>query len=252
MPLSTNTAPRLCQVQGNFPIRRAQAETATEIMSPRSGENTVLQVNMGEGKSSVIIPIAAAALADGKQLVRVIVPKALTVQMFELLVARLGGLTGRPIYHLPFSRTPEYRSGRVISLPIDDLHKLMSQCMAERGILLVQPEHVVSLKLMSVEEQMRKTKLMTDPLTKHQKRIYKYIKTALSLRSVCMDNYISVIIDSAYYRIHRYRETAMWATYFNCWGKRQTAWAKGILLRLTTIASAVGILTMLLAVHLSG
>ena len=48
---------------------------------------------MGEGKSSVIIPIAAAALADGKQLVRVIVPKALAVQMFDLLVARLGGLT---------------------------------------------------------------------------------------------------------------------------------------------------------------
>ena len=61
-------------------------------MSPRSGENTVMQINMGEGKSSVIIPITAAALADGKQLVRVIVPKALTVQMFELLVARLGGL----------------------------------------------------------------------------------------------------------------------------------------------------------------
>ena len=77
-------------------------------MSPQSGENTVIQVNMGEGKSSVIIPIAAAALADGKQLVRVVVPKALTVQMFELLIARLGGLTNRPVYYLPFSRTPEY------------------------------------------------------------------------------------------------------------------------------------------------
>jgi hypothetical protein len=202
MPVSTNTAPRLCQIQGNFLIRRAQAETAMEIMSPRSGENTVMQVNMGEGKSSVIIPIAAAALADGKQLVRVIVPKALTAQMFELLVARLGGLTNRPIYHLPFSRTPEYDTvGRVISLQIDDLHKLMSQCMTERGILLVQPEHVVSLKLMSVEAQMRQTKLMTDPLTKHQKMIYKYIETALSLRSVCMDHYISVNIDSADYRV---------------------------------------------------
>ncbi|KAI9458750.1 hypothetical protein HD554DRAFT_1702407 [Boletus coccyginus] len=55
----------LIQIQGNFLIRRTQAEAAMEIMSPRSGENTVMQVNMGEGKSSVIIPIAAAALADG-------------------------------------------------------------------------------------------------------------------------------------------------------------------------------------------
>ena len=185
----------VCQIQGNFLIRRAQAEAAMEIMSPRLGENTVIQVNMGEGKSSVIIPIAAAALANGKQLVRVIVPKALTVQMFELLVARLGGLTNRPIYHLPFSRT-EYDAGIVISLQIHDLHKLTSQCMAEHGILLVQPEHVVSLKLMSVEEQIRKTTLINDPLTKHQKMIYKHIKTALSLRSVRMDNHILVVIDS--------------------------------------------------------
>ena len=142
-----------------------------EIMSPRSGENTVMQVNMGEGKSSVIIPIAAAALADGKQLVRVIVPKVLTVQMFELLVAHLGRLTNRPVYHLPFSRIPEYNGhaghgGVISSLRIVDLHKLMSQCMAEHGILLVQPEHVVSLKLMSVEGQTCKSKLMTDPVIK--------------------------------------------------------------------------------------
>ena len=80
-------APLLFQVQGNFLIRRSQAEAAMEIMSPQSSENTVMQVNIGEGKSSVIIPIAAAALANGKQLVHVIVPKALTAQMFESLVA---------------------------------------------------------------------------------------------------------------------------------------------------------------------
>ena len=167
-------------------------------MSPRSGENTVMQINMGEGKSSVIIPIAAAALADGKQLVRVISPKALTVQMFELLVTRLGGLTNRPIYHLPFSRTPEGDGlGNANIHQIDDL---LSKCMAERGILLVQPEHVVSFKLTSVEEQIQKAKAMVDPLTKHQKTIYKHIKTASSLRSVRMDNYILVIIGSADYQ----------------------------------------------------
>lgn len=93
-----------------------------EIMSPRSGENTLTQINMGEGKSSVIIPIAAAALSNGKQLVRVIVPKVLTIQMFELLVSRLGGLADRPIYYLPFSRTPKYYDygHGVISLQIDD------------------------------------------------------------------------------------------------------------------------------------
>ncbi|KAN0080302.1 Protein of unknown function (DUF3638) domain containing protein [Tylopilus felleus] len=59
----------------------------------------------------------------------------------------------------------------------------MHQCMVERGILLVQPEHVVSLKLMSAEEQLRGGKLTLDPSPKLQK-IYKDIMTALSLKSL--------------------------------------------------------------------
>ena len=165
------------QIQGNFLIRRSQAEAAKEIMSPQSGDSTVIQVNMGEGKSSVIIPIAAAVLADGNQLVRVVVPKALVVQMFELLVSRLGGLTDRPIYCLPFSRQTR--------LEIHDLHMFLSRCMAERGIVLVQPEHVVSLKLMNAEKQIHERASMVDQLTKHLKPIYNLIKkTPFSLVSI--------------------------------------------------------------------
>ena len=157
-----------------------------EIMSPRSGENTLLQVNMGEGKSSVIIPIAAAALADGKQLVRVVVPKAQIAQMFETLISRLGGLTNRPIYHLPFSRAPDYEAcGR--DLGMGELEQLMSQCVVEHGIVLLQPEHVVSYKLRAIEGQIREGQLMTGSLTKHQGLFYKCIKTALSLGSVSID-----------------------------------------------------------------
>ena len=168
------------QIQGNFPIRRSQAEAAKELMSPQSGDNTVIQVNMGEGKSSVIIPIAAAALADGNQLVRVIVPKALVVQMFELLVSRLGGLTDRPIYHLPFSRQT--------NLKIHNLCAFLSRCMAERGIVLVQPEHVVSLKLMNAEKQIHERASMVDQLTKHLKPIYSLIEVTPLFSLVSIDN----------------------------------------------------------------
>ena len=172
-----HAASRHRQIQGNFLIRRSQAEAAKEIMAPQSGDNTVIQVNMGEGKSSVIIPIAAAALADGNQLVRVVVPKALTVQMFELLISRLGGLTDRPIYCLPFSQQTR--------LEIPDLHTFLSRCMAERGIVLVQPEHVVSLKLMNAEKQIHERASMVDQLTKHLKPIYNLMKkTPFSLVSI--------------------------------------------------------------------
>ena len=178
----THAAPHRCQIQGNFLICHTQAKTAKEIMSPQSGENSVMQVNMGEGKSSVIIPITAAALADGKQLIRVIVPKALAVQMFELLVSRLGGLTDRPIYHFPFSR--KFAS----KLRIDSVHSFLSRCIDERGIVLVQPEHVVSLKLMNAEKQIHERASMVDQLTKHLKQIYNLVETTPLFSLVSIDN----------------------------------------------------------------
>ena len=166
-----------------------------QMISPQSGGNTVMQVNMGEGKSSVIIPIAAAVLADGKQLVRVVVPKVLTIQVFEVLIARLGELANRPIYHLPFSRSPEYDYlGRVTSPHIHNLHKLMSQCMTERGVLLLQPEHVVSLKVKSVQEQIHKDNLEFGSSLQYQKSIYRHFKAAMSLTSVSADVWL-VIVD---------------------------------------------------------
>ena len=108
-----------------------------------------MQLNMGEGKSSVIVPISVAVLADGDQVVRVIVPKALTSQMFQLLVDRLGGLANRRIYFLPFSRSVEINPQQIASL-----RDVMAECMHNHGILVVQPEHVLSLKLVTVEKQL--------------------------------------------------------------------------------------------------
>ena len=119
------------------------------MISPRSGNNTAMQLNMGEGKSSVIVPIVVTVLADGAQLVRVIVPKALTAQMFHLLADRLGGLVNRRIYFIPFSRSLEVDHQKVAAL-----RAVLSECMKERGILVVQPEHILSLKLVSVEKQL--------------------------------------------------------------------------------------------------
>ncbi|KAI9463492.1 hypothetical protein HD554DRAFT_1319253 [Boletus coccyginus] len=139
----------LIQLQNNLLVRRVQAEVADEMMSPRSRENTAMQLNMGEGKSSVIVPIVVAVLADGAQLVRVIVPKALTAQMFNLLADRLGRLVNRRIYFLPFSRSLDLDHQKVAALS-----EVMSECMKERGIVVVQPEHILSLKLVSVEKQL--------------------------------------------------------------------------------------------------
>ena len=72
------------------------------MISQDSADNFVLQMNMGQGKSSVVIPMLVAQLANGKNLVRVVVPRPLLLQTAQLLQARLGGLIGRKVKHIPF------------------------------------------------------------------------------------------------------------------------------------------------------
>ena len=176
--------PLLYQLQGNFLIRRVQVEVANEMISPRSGDNTTMQLNMGEGKTSVIIPIVAAALANGNQLVRVIVPKPLTVQMLHLLADRLGGLTNRRIYHLPFSRSLEVNHEKASSLC-----GIMLECMRERGIMVLQPEHVLSQRLVSVEMQLSRAKdnRLADQLLELQRWLHSYSRDILDESDEILD-----------------------------------------------------------------
>jgi len=95
----------LFEIENDIWIRSVQAQIAQEMISPSSGANSILQLNMGEGKSSVIVPIVAATLANGKKLVRVVVLKPLSIQMFHVLLKKLSGMLGRRIFHIPISRS---------------------------------------------------------------------------------------------------------------------------------------------------
>lgn len=57
----------LLEVEGRFTVRRVQEEIAKHMRDPPGGRNAVLQLNCGEGKSSVIVPMVAAALSDKKK-----------------------------------------------------------------------------------------------------------------------------------------------------------------------------------------
>ncbi|OGM50946.1 hypothetical protein ABOM_000731 [Aspergillus bombycis] len=132
----------LLEIDSNIQIRQEQVTVALEMVSPASGSNTVLQMNMGQGKTSVIMPMVAAALADGDILARLLVPKALTTQTAQILQARLGGLVGRSLVYIPFSRrTP------ITSSVIGEYRALQENMLGESGIVLGNPEHTLSFKL---------------------------------------------------------------------------------------------------------
>ncbi|KDQ10207.1 hypothetical protein BOTBODRAFT_36481 [Botryobasidium botryosum FD-172 SS1] len=140
----------LIQLESDFMIRPIQSRVASEMICPSSlpvhGHNTVLQLNMGEGKSSVIIPVVATTLADGERLVRVVVLKPLGRQMRQLLTDRLGGLVNRRVFYFPFSRD--------ISLDVPVIQKmkrLYSLCVQKKGVLVIHPEHILSFKLATID-----------------------------------------------------------------------------------------------------
>ena len=137
----------LLEVESGILIRDVQERIASEMINPHSQCNAVLQLNMGEGKSSVIVPMVAAELANKSQLARVIVAKPQSKQMAQMLISKLGGLLNRRVYYMPFSRALKLNS---IALA-NGIDKMLKDCQHNGGVLLVQPEHLLSFQLMGLE-----------------------------------------------------------------------------------------------------
>ncbi|KAI6562298.1 hypothetical protein MCOR09_007841 [Pyricularia oryzae] len=136
----------LMEVESDITIRSVKSDIARKMSSPPDNRNSVMQLNMGEGKSSVIVPLVAFLLADGTQLVRVIIAKPQSKQMLQMLLAKLGGLLDVHVFQLPFSRALRLDPAKVNDIAAD-----LNRCMRKDGILLVQPEQIFSFKLMGLE-----------------------------------------------------------------------------------------------------
>jgi hypothetical protein len=85
-------------------------------------------------------------LTTRPRLVRVVVAKPQSRQMLHMLVAKLGGLLNRRIYQMPFSRNL-----RLNTQDARTIREIYEECIRERGVLLIQPEHILSFKLMGIE-----------------------------------------------------------------------------------------------------
>ncbi|KAK4204643.1 hypothetical protein QBC40DRAFT_345375 [Triangularia verruculosa] len=136
----------LLEVEQGILIRPVQHQIAANMRSPPEGKSCVMQLNMGEGKSSVIVPIVSTSLSDGSCLGRVVVAKAQAQQMSHTLVGAIGGLLGRRTFYLPICRAV-----RLDDRAITTIASMIQLCREEGGVLLVQPEHILSFKLMGLE-----------------------------------------------------------------------------------------------------
>jgi Protein of unknown function (DUF3638)/Protein of unknown function (DUF3645) len=162
----------LIEIEANILIRKDQVDVALATMEPSSGVNSVLQMNMGQGKTSCIMPMVVAELANTKNLVRVVVPKALLLQTAQLMQTRLGGLLDRQVRHVPFSRkTPTDET------TTSTYYRIHMEMMRSSGVMVALPEQILSFMLSGIQ---RLSDGRDDEATA-------MIKVQNSLRKLCRD-----------------------------------------------------------------
>jgi hypothetical protein len=92
------------------------------------------------------MPMAASILANGSQLLRLVVPKALVSSTAQIMQAKLGGLVGRQLRHIPFSRRTH--PSRHMLQSYESVHlEMMKNC----GVILTTPEHSLSFNLCGLQ-----------------------------------------------------------------------------------------------------
>lgn len=136
----------LLEIDADLLIREEQVVVADAMIDPQSRENTVLQLNMGKGKTSVIVPAVMAIVSNGNRLGRLVVPKPLILATAQLLQARLGGLVGRAVQHIPFHRRTNMNSDL-----LTEFISLHREIYEAQGVMLATPESLLSFQLSGSE-----------------------------------------------------------------------------------------------------
>ncbi|KAJ6643823.1 hypothetical protein Bhyg_08788, partial [Pseudolycoriella hygida] len=122
----------LFEIEQNLTIRRIQVEIAKRMIDPPQigkAKHSVMQLNMGEGKTAVITPILAAVLSNGLQVCQITVLRSLFATNLKSLRHYLGNMIGRRIYTFPCQRVivtlPEYRLSFQLKI-YESIHKNLS------------------------------------------------------------------------------------------------------------------------------
>ena len=133
------------EVEGGLQIRPVQYDVAKKLMDD---PGSVVQLNMGEGKTRVILPMlilhwARRNSAGEQKLLRITALTALMHELFDFMHRHLcATVLLRRIFVMPFHRD--------VQLQVQDIQVMISSldfCRQSGGVLLVAPEHRLSLQL---------------------------------------------------------------------------------------------------------
>jgi len=137
------------EVEGRLQIRPEQFAVAQHLMN-HPGD--IMQLNMGCGKTRIILPILALhwtseRLLEDERVVRMHFLSPLFDEAFEVMHNTLcASVLSKRIYTLPFCRDVRLNATR-----LKTIERLIADSRNECGVFLVKPEHRLSLELKQKE-----------------------------------------------------------------------------------------------------
>ncbi|CAF4169552.1 unnamed protein product [Rotaria sp. Silwood2] len=144
----------ILELEMNITIREIQINVANHMIQPNmttddsTAKNIVMQMNMGEGKTSVILPMLAVNLSSANStLVRIIVLKSLFPTNYQSLRYKLGGLLNRRIFPFACRRDMDFNDQT-----IKQICKRFEQGLHNGDIILTSPEDILSFDLLTIDK----------------------------------------------------------------------------------------------------
>ncbi|OCB06993.1 DUF3638 family protein [Tetrahymena thermophila SB210] len=134
----------LFEFQNNILIREQQKELTLSLFNDNI--NSIYQLNMGEGKTSVILMLLCQMIADSKNIIRINCMESLYGIMQDILRNKFSNLLIKKIYVLPFSRDIDFTEENILKL-----EKIFSEIRDQKGLLLMTPEQRQCFQLKNQE-----------------------------------------------------------------------------------------------------
>lgn len=141
----------LLELELDIMIRFQQVIVAKRMMQMPDGNNGVMQLNMGEGKTSVIVPMLCASLASEDQVCRVTVLTSIFKTNLNILRFAIGGLLNRRIYTFPCRRNVQLTENTA-----EVMLSCLDECRKVKGVMLTVPEHRLSFSLFALDKILKK------------------------------------------------------------------------------------------------
>jgi len=128
------------EVEQQLQIRKVQYRVA-HFLTEHPG--AITQLNMGEGKTRVILPMLLLSMAQPDLLLRLHFLSPLLGEAYHFLHCQLtASLMNRRMYLMPF-----HRDVRLDPQSVQRMHESLLHCKASLGALCIAPEHRLSLLL---------------------------------------------------------------------------------------------------------